>query len=149
MSNVHAPGRKQGERSLWVAVVHQAIVDIKNEPIGSVVFSQAAAFLTGDKEWGEARRSIGDHIDLHPDDIRRVGHRLINERRKAEGLPPLPPPPIPARLQRSPKLPMPALVLTPGPEPNRTGRATRRNHDTAHEHVFNPFNPLLLSARRR
>lgn len=112
-----------GERRMWAAVVHQAIVDLKTAPLNSLVFSQAASFFTGPGDWAEKRREIGDQIDLHADDLRRLGDRLIATRRTAAGLPALSAPLPAVRAFLPAPRPLPRLVVTPAPvAPVKRGR---------------------------
>lgn len=117
------------ERVLWLAVIAEAVADIKSEPIGSVDYDAACEFFvarTG--EWARSRADLAQLIGYHGDDLRRAGVAHINARRASEGLPPalyavpkpvmpwlvpsgmtgfLPPPPKPVRRPR-PKPPRPA-----------------------------------------
>jgi hypothetical protein len=79
----------RGYRSLWIAVVLQAKTDIENEPLDSIHFAKAVAFFIGSGAWAENRVAVGDYLDLHRDDLERLGRRCINARRIAEGLEPL------------------------------------------------------------
>jgi len=71
-------------RALWAAVVIQALDDIETEPMASVSFTDAEAFFTRMGAWGEARMAIADFLDLHPDDLERVGRRALAMRRAGE-----------------------------------------------------------------
>src|SRR4051812_20882529 len=115
-------------RDLWVAVVLQAKDDIENEPLGSVDFTQAVAFFIGSGNWAQNRTVIGDYLDLHRDDLEKLGRRCINARRAAEGLEPL----------RSGQ-PWPVLTRTPGTAERRTWPAPlpppRPQPPTAHTNL--------------
>ena len=109
-------------RSLWVAVVLQAKSDIETEPLGSLDFTQAVAFFIGSGQWVQNRAVIGDYLDLHRDDLEKLGRRCINARRAAEGLEPLQPrQPWPnatrARKTVEPVPPQPQPILPPLPQP--------------------------------
>jgi hypothetical protein len=78
--------RGHGERALWVAVVQQAIDDVADERIGSLDWDEAVAFFTHAGDWSAARASVADMLELHADDLARVGQRLIADRRISEGL---------------------------------------------------------------
>ena len=71
-------------RSLWVAVVLQAKSDIETELLDSLDFIQAVAFFIGSGQWVQNRAVIGDYLDLHRDDLEKLGRRCINARRAAE-----------------------------------------------------------------
>jgi hypothetical protein len=81
---------QQSYRVLWAQVVLQAKADLDNEPIGSILFNQAAAFFVSRGEWAESRLIVADCLNMHPDDLVRCGERWINDRRQREGLPPEP-----------------------------------------------------------
>jgi hypothetical protein len=76
-------------RGLWGAVILQAKADIQTEPMGSIDFNQAVEFFTGGGAWARTRTAIGDYLDLHGDDLERLGRQYINRRLLAEGLEPL------------------------------------------------------------
>ena len=82
----YGSGRGHGERALWVAVVQQAIDDVADEPIGSLDWDEAVAFFTDAGDWAAARTSVADMLEMHADDLVRVGRRIIAERRVSEGL---------------------------------------------------------------
>src|SRR5664279_2250823 len=82
----HGSVRGHSERALWVAVVQQAIDDVADERIGSLDWDEAVAFFTHAGDWAAARTGVADMLELHPDDLVRVGRRLIAERRVSEGL---------------------------------------------------------------
>ncbi len=117
-------------RVLWAQVVLQAKADLENEPIGSILFNQAAAFFVSRGEWAESRAIVADCLEMHPDDLCRCGERWIADRRQREGLPPEPP----RDLRPQPPLQLPRLVATPAPVP--TGQKARRN---AASQAANPF----------
>jgi hypothetical protein len=79
-------------RLLWIQVVLQAKADLENEPIGSVVYDQAAAFFVSRGDWAISRATVADCLDMHPDELYRCGERWITQRRQREGLPPTPAP---------------------------------------------------------
>jgi hypothetical protein len=91
-------------RDLWGAVVLQAKEDIENAQLDSIEFTQAVAFFISSGEWAKNRTAIGDFLDLHRDDLEKLGRRCINERRVSEGFEPLrprQPRPMPARTTRT------------------------------------------------
>jgi hypothetical protein len=100
---------QQSYRLLWAQVVLQAKADLENEPIGSILFDQAAAFFVSRGEWAVARATVADCLEMHPDDLYRSGERWIAERRQREGLPPkptpVPQPKTPTKLPRLEALP--------------------------------------------
>lgn len=94
----------QGCRALWSQVILQARWDLAQCAVGSKSFEQAAAFFVEDGQWGDSRTAIAEMVDLHPDDLTRMG-RLLIDKRRAEDRFPLP-------IQAAP-----ALDLEPVPEP--------------------------------
>jgi hypothetical protein len=109
-------------RNLWVAVVLQAKEDVENAPLHSIDFAQAVAFFIGSGDWVQNRTAIGDYLDLHRDDLERMGRRCINQRRVSEGLQPLLPQqpwPVRARVSKAeeqrpePKAASLPLLLSP------------------------------------
>ena len=109
-------------RVLWAQVVLQAKADLENEPIGSILFNQAAAFFVSRGEWAESRAIVADCLEIHPDDLTRSGERWIAERRQQEGLAP--------ELARSPRsktpLVLPRLEALPAsPTPTRQKMARK------------------------
>ncbi len=77
-----------GYRALWGAAVLQAKEDVERQPFNSIAYDQAVAFFVGGGAWAESRSALADCLDVHPDDIERVGRRCIAARRKLDGLPP-------------------------------------------------------------
>jgi hypothetical protein len=166
-SSVH----DSGHRGLWAAVVLQAKADLENEPVDSVFYVRAAAFFIGTGEWAQARESIAEFLDMHPDDLRSCGRRWINARRVREGLPALPPP---LRVQKEP-LRLPRLIAVPSesskikpavvplqpplepnprsagwnadPVPERPKRRYARRTKTVR--AVNPFSPFRFEAERQ
>jgi hypothetical protein len=125
---------QQSYRLLWAQVVLQAKADLENEPIGSIIFNQAAAFFVSRGEWAESRLIVADCLDMHPDDLKRCGERWIADRRQREGLAPDPEKairPLDAR-------PLPRLVALPARD--RSARMTRPDPRS------NPFNPFREQA---
>jgi hypothetical protein len=119
-------------RVLWAQVVLQAKADLENEPIGSILFNQAAAFFVSRGEWAESRVVVADCLEMHPDDLTRCGERWIADRRRREGLEP-----EPKRVSRAAEpVQLPRLVAVPAPEANRR-RARRTAAPTS-----NPFDPF-------
>ena len=125
-------------RVLWAQVVLQAKADLENEPIGSILFNQAAAFFVSRGEWAESRAIVADCLEMHPDDLVRCGERWIADRRQREGLPPEPP----RSAKSQTPLQLPRLVATPAPTP--VSQRTRRNSAV---HAGNPFAPHRSKAR--
>ena len=126
-------------RNLWVAVVLQAENDIETEPLDSIDFAQAVAFFIGTGDWVQNRVVIGDYLDLHRDDLERLGRRCINARRLAEGLEPLLPRqpwPTPARARK-----------TAEPEPQPKPQPTLPNQQAPRARI-NPFFPRGIYAPR-
>ncbi len=73
-------------RSLWSAVVLQAIEDIETQPMQSLVFADAVAFFTRSGSWAESRSTIADFLDMHRDELEAIGRRCIDARRFSEDL---------------------------------------------------------------
>jgi hypothetical protein len=135
---------QQSYRVLWAQVVLQAKADLDNEPVGSLLFNQAAAFFVSRGEWAESRAIVADCLEMHPDDLCRCGTRWIAERREREGLEPEPP-----RAPRS-KTPLvlPRLEALPPPTPNGGSRAgespsgqSTRSIQTGYRARLTPTNP--------
>jgi hypothetical protein len=79
----------QSYRSLWVQVVLQASDDIDTGNDQSRDYHEAVAFFTHDGQWGRSRQEIADRIDLHPDDLKRLGRAVIKARHARDGVPPV------------------------------------------------------------
>jgi hypothetical protein len=120
---------QQSYRLLWAQVVLQAKADLENEPIGSIIFNQAAAFFVSRGEWAESRLVVADCLDMHPDDLKRCGERWIADRRRREGLPPEPEKTVRPVGTR----PLPRLVASPAR--GKIGRKARPASSG------NPFEP--------
>jgi len=101
--------RESGYRALWGAAVLQAKADVEQQPIGSIDYDYAVAFFVGGGAWAESRAALADCLDVHPDDIERVGRRCIAARRKLEGLPP--------KTRRGPQQRSPLSVAEPSAVP--------------------------------
>src|SRR3954466_10909776 len=119
-------------RVLWAQVVLQAKADLENEPIGSILYNQAAAFFVSRGDWAESRLIVADCLNMHPDDLSRVGLSWINDRRRREGLEPE----AMTAPKKSEPLMLPRLVAVPA-ENSRSRRGRGRTPRTA-----NPFNPF-------
>jgi hypothetical protein len=96
-------------RALWSAVILQTIHDIETAPLDSVEHADAVAFFTGGGDWLRSRRLIAEAINLHEDDLTKLGRRLVLDRRRSEGLPDEPPP----RRKANPPMPQPLPPLPP------------------------------------
>jgi hypothetical protein len=128
-------------RMLWVQVVLQAKADLENEPIGSVLYDQAAAFFISRGEWAVSRATVADCLGMHPDELRRCGERWIAERRQHEGLPPVPAPATrpkaaSAILQSGTPPALPRLQALPAPDIR-----ARKPHRKLVFRSVNPFDP--------
>jgi hypothetical protein len=119
-------------RVLWAQVVLQAKADLENEPIGSILYNHAAAFFVSRGDWAESRLIVADCLNMHPDDLSRVGLSWINDRRRREGLEPE----AMTVSKKSEPLMLPRLVAVPA-ENSRSHRGRGRTPRTA-----NPFNPF-------
>lgn len=99
----------EGERGLWVAVVLQALEDIEVESYHSVDYTQSVLFFLGTGPWSQWRMEVAAMLDLHGDDLARVGRAGIAARHLRE-----PPPPPTVVVRRAPPRPEPApLVARP------------------------------------
>jgi hypothetical protein len=124
-------------RALWAAVILQARDDLDTEHYGSVEHGHADAFFTAPGDWAVSRRAIADALDLHPDDLMRLGRAVTAARTARDGGPPVVARPVP-RLVVSVAAPVPVPVaVVPAKVPRRVGRAGARRWE------FNPFNRLL------
>jgi hypothetical protein len=128
---------EQPYRVLWGQVVLQAKDDLEREPIGSLLYNQAAAFFLNRGEWAESRAAVADCLHMHPDDLSRSGKRWIAERRSREGLPPEPTVPP----NRSTQTPLPTLVATMAPQQE----VRKRRHERPHR-ADNPFSQFRRKA---
>jgi len=124
-------------RVLWAQVVLQAKADLENEPIGSILFNQAAAFFVSRGEWAESRAIVADCLEIHPDELTRSGERWIAERRQQEGLAPEV---APAPRPKTP-LVLPRLEAIPAPTA-ASQRLARKNT----RRTVNPFQMKPVSA---
>jgi len=97
---------------LWTQVVLQAKADLEQEPIGSILYNQAADFFVGAGEWAKSRAMVPECLDIHSDHLYRCGKDWIAARRAREGLPPELP-----SAARSIPTPLPLLIVLPAPEP--------------------------------
>ncbi len=128
---------QQSYRLLWAQVVLQAKADLENEPVGSIIFNQAAAFFVSRGEWAESRLIVADCLDMHPDDLKRCGERWIADRRRREGLPAEPEQTArPANTR-----PLRRLVAVPAGE-----RSARKARPAARSNPFNPFREQAAAA---
>ena len=137
----------RGERALWSAVVAQAVEDLMLTGLHSLEFAAAVSFFVSGGEWLQSRREIADMLDLHPDDLERLGRKQLLTRVKANNLsiadipglgpkaPPVPRPRDKPRPRREKPIALPHLEATflPPQKPDlRTGSWQQR-------HGRNPF----------
>jgi hypothetical protein len=101
-------------RVLWSEVVLAASADIVSEPYGSIDFTDAEAFFTAGGSWAESRETIAAFLELHVDDLTRLGRRVLAERWAREVPPPLKPlvhmrrkAPVVEPVKVKPKVPFP------------------------------------------
>jgi hypothetical protein len=106
-----------GERALWAAVVLQAIHDLDHER-GSLEYTNAVAFFTGNGEWRRSRTDIADRIGVHADDLERCGRRLIDAHKIPDVVP------VQVVAPRPVVAPIPVVVSEPVKSPRR-GKPTR------------------------
>jgi hypothetical protein len=76
------------ERDLWAAVVSQAADDINTKNYQSIEYDQAVSFFTASGEWATSRQGIADFMELHVNDIERLGRTTIAVRHACDGPPP-------------------------------------------------------------
>ena len=80
------------ERGLWSAVVLQAHDDLQFEPRNSVIYGEAEAFFFhAVGPWAQSRQTIADQLEVHADDITRLGRLTIAARNIAENTTPIRP----------------------------------------------------------
>lgn len=132
---------QQSYRVLWAQVVLQAKADLENEPIGSILFNQAAAFFVSRGEWAESRLIVADCLNMHPDDLVRCGERWIADRRQREGLAPEP---KRAAATTTEKLVLPRLVAIPAAKPR--AQKGRRAASSRPSNPFDPFRDQVAAA---
>ena len=117
---------------LWAQVVLQAKTDLDEEPIGSLLYSDAASFFVGSGEWAESRTIVAECLNIPPNNLYRCGKKWIARRRAREAQPPEPlpaAPPVPV------SSPLPLLVVLPVPD----RRGCRRIRGLRANNPFNPF----------
>jgi hypothetical protein len=127
----------QGYRALWSQVVLQAKDDVETADFGSIDYEQAVNFFIGSGKWAETRAAIAEMVDLHSDDLARLGRTLINCRREQEDLPPL-------VVDRTPTaiVPLPALFATMPLPPVAPASARHQHIYGAGSGRINPFSPF-------
>jgi hypothetical protein len=123
-------------RVLWAQVVLQAKADLENEPIGAILYNQAAAFFVSRGDWAESRLIVADCLNMHPDDLSRVGQRWIDDRRRREGLEPEPR----VAPRKAEPIPLPRLVAVPA----KNARAQKGR--VRAPRTVNPFSPFRETA---
>jgi len=154
------PGVTHGERYLWLAVIEQALVDVRDEMFDSLLYNQAAAFFSDGGYWRRSREEIADLLGVTAEQIQAAGLRIVNARRLEQGLQPvLPRPTTPrapapaarraeARVPPPPRPPLPLLVAyhpapdQPAPTPKGNGWRRRYSHNP-----FDPYRPLPSECR--
>jgi hypothetical protein len=119
------------ERGLWVAVVMQAAEDIRTEERGSYHYAQSESFFTGIGEWARSREDVADSIDLHPDDLMRLGRAAIAARCLRDGDAAATVPEVSVTGVVQPSRPVPVLLLPAPAEPRPRGRP--RKPTVAHD----------------
>lgn len=69
------------ERDLWLAVVMQAREDLLTESTDSLIYGEAHSFfLARTLAWVQRREEIADCLDLHSDDLTRLGRATLAAR---------------------------------------------------------------------
>jgi len=95
-----------------------AVSDIRDEPYDSTDYTQSALFFTAPAgSWASWRAEVAEMIDLHADDLRRLGRAEIAAREARE------PPPVRAQPAVGPIV---ILHQTIGPTPSAPVRSLRR-----------------------
>lgn len=127
-------------RKLWAAVVLQARDDLDTAKYGSTKYITAKSFFTANGAWAESRQDIADELELHPDDLMRLGRATLAARHLRDGPEPVSvspglPTPVPTRpvlrltnpAPVGPKAPWPTITATmPAPEPVKPKRKPGR-----------------------
>lgn len=100
------------ERELWAAVVLLASDDIASQDYGSFDFNQAVAFFCGDGEWAKSRQAIADTMNLHVNDLERLGRTAMAARIVRDGPLPVIERPAPVVRPQPPTVSQPAAVVS-------------------------------------
>lgn len=139
LMNLAEAAVEQACLGLWAQVVLQAKADLEQEPLGSLLYSQAESFFVGSGEWAESRAIVGDCLDIPAANLCACGKEWIAARRAREGLPaePLPAPPSSPATQPTVPVRLPLLVALPGPTLSELRNRWAKNRRTA-----NPFDPF-------
>jgi hypothetical protein len=127
----------QPTRALWSAVVLSAVADIDGEHYRSAEYAQAVSFFLDPGAWGESRQNIADCLNLHADDLTRLGRAAIAARHLRDGPPPVSVRtveagtcrPAPRLTNPVPVVPRPPVIRRPDP-PERVREYRRRPGDS-------------------
>lgn len=130
----------QPTRALWSAVVLAAVADIDGEHYRSAEYAQAVAFFLDAGAWGESRQNIADCLNLHADDLTRLGRAAIAARHLRDGVPPvsvraavaiqpITPRPVPSLTNPVPVVPRAEVIRRPDPPEKPTREYRRRPGD--------------------
>lgn len=126
----------QPTRALWSAVVLHAVADIDSEHYRSLEYSEAVAFFTAARgPWAESRQAIADCLNLHTDDLTRLGRAAIEARhlrdgpepitvRPAVAIQPISTRPVSRVTNPAPVVPRPAVIRRPDHPPERDRNRT-------------------------
>jgi hypothetical protein len=143
-SREQSPGTETPFRALWTQVVQQAKDDVETQPVGSVLYEQAASFFAGGGAWAASRAAVADMLDVHPDDLRRRGTLWIAARRERDGLPDVPTRVVPPAWRPTPA-PLPRLgaLLAATPLPKRPKARWARNPFLRRRRIKQPETPTI------
>lgn len=124
----------QPTRALWSAVVLHAVADIDGEHYRSAEYAEAVAFFTAARgPWAESRQAVADCLNLHTDDLARLGRAAIEARhlrdgpepiivRAAVAIQPITPRPVARTPDPAPVVPRPPVIRRPDPPAKREYR---------------------------
>lgn len=130
------------DRNLWGAVVLKAHDDLDTAKYGSSHYITAKSFFTASGKWAESRQAIADELELHPDDLMRLGRATLAARHLRDGPEPVsvsagirpqcattsrPAPRLTNPAPAGPKPSWPTITATmPAPEPQKPKRRPGR-----------------------
>jgi hypothetical protein len=134
---------------LWAAVIHQALEDLDGQPYGSVTHDEAVAFFTRTGPWGGMREEIADRVDLHADDLRRIGQSRITARTAREPSPAKVPPVALSSPQPYSPPPQPQPPPQPPPSPPLSPLPAQLPKSIGDRPATEPFKAKLKSAPQR
>jgi hypothetical protein len=145
------------ERGLWAAVVLQAADDLDCEEYGSVDYEQSVCFFLNGGDWGKWRSDVALMINVHANDLSRLGRARIAARTLRDPPPPpkprpliVPPKPRPSAVEYAenyskPIPPRPKRIPRPlKPTPAPVSAASDRKNDRKPDWRTQPSNAWLV-----